>query len=70
MYREELIDYALGHVCDLVPYDDPEYTKKVMELAESYADLMLDPEKLNKAFLEMENTEFDFGHNVNHKNLE
>lgn len=40
--RSEIIDYALGIVCDLVPYSDPDYSTKVMELAESYADAYFD----------------------------
>ena len=42
MRREEIIEYALGHVCDLVPYDDDDYEERVMALAESYADAYLD----------------------------
>lgn len=40
--RLEIIDYALGIVCDLVPYSDPDYSIRVMELAESYADAYFD----------------------------
>lgn len=36
--REKLIQYYIGHVCDCVPYSDPDYNQKVRELAERLAD--------------------------------
>lgn len=38
MLRQDLIDYAMSHLSDLIPYDDPEYDKHLRELAEQYAD--------------------------------
>lgn len=40
--REELIEYATGHLCDMVPHDDPNYWESLRELCEQYADMMLD----------------------------
>lgn len=40
--REELIEYAAGHLCDMVPHDDPNYWESLRELCEQYADMMLD----------------------------
>lgn len=42
MTRVDIVDYALGFVCDLVPYSDSDYSIRVMELAESYADSYFD----------------------------
>lgn len=36
--REELIEYYKNQCCDLIPYNDPEFEKKLQELAESCAD--------------------------------
>lgn len=40
--REELIEYAAGHLCDMIPHDDPNYWESLRELCEQYADMMLD----------------------------
>ena len=39
--RLELIEYAKSHFCDLIPYDDPQYTEKLQQWAEDYADTEL-----------------------------
>lgn len=39
--REELIEYAKGFYCDMIPYDDPDYMKNLQEISELYADRML-----------------------------
>lgn len=39
--REELIEYAKGFYCDMIPYDDPDYEKNLQEISELYADRML-----------------------------
>lgn len=47
--RELLIEYAKTHFCDLIPYNDPDYEKKLLEMCESYADMEMngmDPELL------------------------
>ena len=35
--KEILIDYAKSHFADLIPYDDPDYDKKLQKMAEDYA---------------------------------
>jgi hypothetical protein len=39
--RDELIEYAKMHYCDMIPYDDPDYEKNLQEISENYADMML-----------------------------
>ena len=46
MSREEYIEDFLMNGSDLVPYDDPEYSKKIMECAETYADEMINPNSI------------------------
>lgn len=43
MNRKELIDAFIRHCSDMFPYNDPDYERKLLEAAESYADEMLDP---------------------------
>lgn len=33
------VDYAISIYSDMVPYDDPEYEDKILQLATSYADM-------------------------------
>ena len=33
------VDYAIRIYSDMIPYDDPEYEDKVLQLATSYADM-------------------------------
>lgn len=42
----QLVDHYMQYTCDLVPYDDPEYTVKVREMAEglAYTEMELDNE--------------------------
>ena len=46
--RELLIEYARVHFCDMIPYNDPDYEKKLLEMCESYADMEMNPELLKK----------------------
>ena len=59
MNRQDYIDDFLRHGSDLIPYSDPDYQQKIMQMANEYADFMI-------SSLELENTEFDYGHNVKH----
>ena len=53
MTREDLIDDFIRHCSDIFPYNDPDYEKKLLEAAESYADDILNPEsELNKIIIE------------------
>lgn len=47
--RNELIDNYASLTCDLVPYDDPDYSAKVIKMAEDLADEDL---KINEAIQE------------------
>ena len=33
------VDYAISIYSDMIPYDDPEYEDKILQLATSYADM-------------------------------
>lgn len=49
MTREDLVDDFIRHCSDIFPYNDPDYEKKLLKAAESYADDMLNPNSyLNK----------------------
>jgi hypothetical protein len=37
-HRNELIDHYASFACDMVPYDDPDYSAKVTKMAEHLAD--------------------------------
>ena len=53
MTREDLIDDFIRHFSDIFPYNDPDYEKKLLETAESYANDMLNPEsELSKGIIE------------------
>ena len=39
--RDDLIEYAKCHLCDMIPYDDPQYEELLQGMAENYADMML-----------------------------
>lgn len=39
--RENLIDYAMSHFCDLIPYDSENYMSELNQLSEDYADWVL-----------------------------
>lgn len=58
MTREDHINYFINHASDLIPYSDPEYHVKLKQMAEEYADYQIQ--------LELDNTEYDYGHNINH----
>lgn len=47
--RKELIEYAKWHLGDLVPYNEEDYDERLQELAESYADSILHPSKVDAA---------------------
>ena len=34
---DELVEYAKSHLCDVIPYNDPEYENKLHDLAHAYA---------------------------------
>ena len=38
------VDYAIRIYSDMIPYDDPEYEDKVLQLATTYADMELTTE--------------------------
>ena len=40
--KEELIEYAESHMSDMIPHDDPNYWESLRELAEQYADWVLE----------------------------
>lgn len=64
--REELIEYAAGHLCDMVPHDDPNYWESLREMCEQYADMMLDngftlnPPQVDNTEVELENMWTDY----------
>jgi hypothetical protein len=64
--REELIEYAAGHLCDMVPHDDPNYWESLRELCEQYADMMLDngftlnPPQVDDTEVELEDMWIDY----------
>ena len=64
--REELIEYAAGHLCDMVPHDDPNYWESLRELCEQYADMMLDngftlnPSQVDDTEVELEDMWIDY----------
>jgi hypothetical protein len=64
--REELIEYAAGHLCDMVPHDDPNYWESLRELCEQYADMMLDngftlnPPQVDDTDVELEDMWIDY----------
>lgn len=41
MNREELIEYAILHFKDLIPYNTPDYHEKIRKVAEIFADYEL-----------------------------
>ena len=59
------VDYAIRIYSDMIPYDDPEYEDKVLQLATSYADMEINgypPEVLDVCELHdkmLENGELD-----------
>lgn len=64
--REELMEYAAGHLCDMVPHDDPNYWESLRELCEQYADMMLDngftlnPPQVDDTEVELEDMWIDY----------
>ena len=64
--REQLIEYAAGHLCDMVPHDDPNYWETLRELCEQYADMMLDngftlnPPQVDDTEVELEDMWIDY----------
>lgn len=64
--REELIEYAAGHLCDMVPHNDPNYWESLRELCEQYADMMLDngftlnPPQVDDTEVELEDMWIDY----------
>lgn len=64
--REELIEYAAAHLCDMVPHDDPNYWESLRELCEQYADMMLDngftlnPPQVDDTEVELEDMWIDY----------
>lgn len=64
--REELIEYAAGHLCDMVPHDDPNYWESLREMCEQYADMMLDngftlnPPQVDNTEVELEDIWTDY----------
>ena len=44
MKREDYIEDFLRHGCDLIPHNDAEYEKKLLEAANDYADFMMNPQ--------------------------
>jgi hypothetical protein len=64
--REELIEYAAGHLCDMIPHDDPNYWESLRELCEQYADMMLDngftlnPPQVDDTEVELEDMWIDY----------
>lgn len=64
--REELIEYAAGHLCDMVPHDDPNYWESLRELCEQYADMLVDngctpnPPQVDYTEVELEDMWIDY----------
>lgn len=64
--RKELIEYAAGHLCDMVPHDDPNYWESLREMCEQYADMMLDngftlnPPQVDDTEVELEDMWIDY----------
>ena len=44
--RQGLIEYAKIHLCDMIPYNDPDYKEKLNAMAESYANAEIYPSRL------------------------
>lgn len=44
--RQGLIEYAKIHLCDMIPYNDPDYEEKLTAMAEDYADAEIYPSRL------------------------
>lgn len=42
-HREDLISEFIRHCSDLVPYNDPDYERTLLKMAEEYADNVMDP---------------------------
>jgi hypothetical protein len=40
--RDELIEYAVLHMSDMIPHNDPNYWSALKSLAEQYADWVLE----------------------------
>lgn len=40
--KEELIEYAESHMSDMIPHDDPNYWESLRQMAEQYADWVLE----------------------------
>lgn len=40
--KEELIEYAESHMSDMIPHDDPNYWESLRQMAEHYADWVLE----------------------------
>lgn len=55
---EELLEYAICHLNDIIPYDTPNYEKVLQEEAKHFAEVMYEWETNPQAFKDMfENTE-------------
>lgn len=49
MEKELEIQYAMLHMSDLIPYDDPDYDNKLRKMAESYVNDLHNPDsELNR----------------------
>lgn len=59
--REDLINYFLMHCSDIIPYDDPDYDKKLMAMAEHYADEILDTNSHFNQICDLHDKMFDDG---------
>ena len=40
--KEELIEYVESHMSDMIPHDDPNYWASLRQMAEQYADWVLE----------------------------
>ena len=49
--RPYLIDYAMRHFADLIPYDDPNYSERLQEMAEAYAESEINPNPEFEAYM-------------------
>jgi hypothetical protein len=62
--KEQEIEHAKDFLIDIIPHNTPNFREVLQETAESYVDSMY--ANARRKVLEVENTEFDYGHNVKH----
>ena len=62
--RLQEIEHAKDFLIDIIPHNTPNFWEVLQDTAEAYVDSMYAND--SRKVLEVENTEFDYGHNVKH----